>query len=83
MISQELSKLNHCVYNLEYHLVLITKYRRKCVHKAILVRLQEHFKRLLAAWKCQLIEFNGEPDHGPLLISLNPTVQPFQASEQP
>jgi len=76
MINKDLNTLYHCVYDLKYHLVLVTKYRRKCINKTILIRLEEHFRRLLLSWECELLEFNGEQDHVHLLISLNPKAQP-------
>ncbi len=76
MKKQDLNTLYHCVYDLKYHLVLVTKYRRKCINKAILERLREHFERLLHTWDCRLLEFNGESDHVHMLLALNPKVQP-------
>lgn len=76
MKHQSLNTLHHCVYDLKYHLVLVTKYRRKCINKTILLRLGEHFARLLQTWDCQLLEFNGEADHVHLLMALNPKAQP-------
>ena len=75
MKSQELKILNHCVFNIQYHLVLVTKYRRKVITKVMLSRLEEIFTRLLNQWDCELIEFNGEPDHVHLLIATNPNAQ--------
>lgn len=76
MTKQDLHTLYHCVYNLQYHLVLVTKYRRRCVTGQMLQRLREVFARLATQWECELVEFNGEPDHVHLLVSLNPKVQP-------
>ena len=75
MRSQDLKTLNHCIFNLQYHLVLVTKYRRKVITKDMLIRLEEIFNRLLEQWECELIEFNGESDHVHLLISTNPKAQ--------
>ena len=75
-MSQELNKLFHCVYNLNYHLVLVTKYRRKCINPDILKRLEEIVRELCTKWNSELIEFNGEPDHIHLLIQLNPKIAP-------
>ena len=74
MNKQELQTLHHCVYNLQYHLVLVTKYRYKVITKPMLERLREIFTRLLIQWECELVEFNGERNHVHLLISLNPKV---------
>ena len=76
MKNQDLNTLYHCIYDLKYHLVLVTKFRRKCINKEVLTRLEEHFKRLLETWECQLLEFNGEADHVHILVALNPKVQP-------
>ena len=75
MKSQDLKTLNHCIFNIQYHLVLVTKYRRKVITKAMMSRLEEIFSRLLTQWDCELIEFNGEADHVHLLISTNPKAQ--------
>ena len=75
-MSQSFSKLFHCVYNLNYHLVLVTKYRRKCINSDILKRLEEIVRELCKKWDSKLIEFNGEPDHIHLLIELNPKIAP-------
>ncbi|TCS44965.1 IS200/IS605 family transposase [Pseudobacteriovorax antillogorgiicola] len=75
MKSQDLKTLNHCIFNIQYHLVLVTKYRRKVITKEILARLEEIFNRLLEQWDCELIEFNGEADHVHLLIATNPKAQ--------
>jgi putative transposase len=73
--NQQLNTLYHCVYNLQYHLVLVTKYRRRCISALMLARLKTIFAATAEKWECQLIEFNGKPDHVHMLLSLNPTVQ--------
>ncbi|MGB5917375.1 MAG: IS200/IS605 family transposase [Phormidesmis sp.] len=72
----QLSQLRHCSYSLQFHLVLCTKYRRKCITQAMLSRLNEIFVSTLKKWEGNLIEFNGEADHVHLLISVNPKTQP-------
>jgi len=76
MKNQDLNTLYHCIYDLRYCLVLVTKYRRQVINKVILERLHKHFSRLLKSWECELLEFNGEADHVHMLISLNPRAQP-------
>ena len=65
-----------CVYSMKYHLVFVTKYRRKCLSSEILNFLEGEFSRLLVKSDCTLEEFNGEQDHVHLLISLHPSVEP-------
>lgn len=65
----------HCVYNLNYHLVLVTKYRKKCFTKEMISHLNFICEELLKKWDCQLLEFGGESDHIHLLISAHPSLQ--------
>lgn len=76
MTKQAMKTLNHATYSIHYHLVLVTKYRRRCITDEIAIFLESHYKRLLESWECELLECNGEPDHLHLLISVNPKVQP-------
>lgn len=73
---QQLNKLRHCAYLIHFHLVVVTKYRRKCITKPMLERLKEIFSETLVQWGCELMEFNGESDHLHILMSVNPKVQP-------
>jgi putative transposase len=75
MAKQELRALHHCVFSLHFHLVLVTKYRRKAITKEMLERLRMIFGETLEKWRCELIEFNGETDHVHMLIQTNPVVQ--------
>jgi putative transposase len=68
--------LYHCIFNLSYHLVLVTKYRRKCITAPMLERLKVICTELTEKWECELLEFNGEADHVHLSLSLNPKVAP-------
>ena len=72
---QGLRTLYHCVYNLQYHLVMVTKCRRKCITASMLTRLREILTATTAKWSGELIECHGEADHVHLLLSLSPTVQ--------
>lgn len=66
----------HCVYNLKYHLVLVTKYRRKCFTAAMLTRLEEICRELCQKWEVELAEFGGEADHVHLLLDMHPNIMP-------
>lgn len=72
MAKQQLQSLHHCVFSLHYHLVLVTKYRRKVISDGIKKRLGQIFSELLTQWEGELIEFNGEADHVHLLFSITP-----------
>jgi putative transposase len=72
----ELNTLYHCTFKLQYHLVIVTKYRKNVISPQIMERLGSIFRGLLDQWDGELLEFNGESDHIHLLISLNPKTQP-------
>ena len=64
----------HAVYKLNYHLVLVTKYRHQCINKDMLARLREIFEDQCANWSIELLEFNGESDHVHLLLNTHPAM---------
>ncbi len=64
----------HAVYNLKYHLVFVTKYRRKVISPEILARLQQILTDQCSKWEVALIEFNGEQDHVHLLLDAHPSM---------
>ncbi len=66
----------HCVYKLTYHLVLVTKYRRKCFTDEILNRLEEIVRKNCTDWEIELVEFNGQADHVHLLLEMHPNIMP-------
>jgi putative transposase len=68
--------LHHCVFDINAHLVLVTKYRKKAIDSAMLRRLEEILAATCTKWDCRLAEFNGERDHVHLLLELHPAVQP-------
>ncbi|MCP3024015.1 IS200/IS605 family transposase [Cupriavidus basilensis] len=74
MKETSLQALYHCVYALQYHLVLVTKYRRKCLTSAMLAAFERLAAERCMRWGGKLIESNGEADHVHMLIELPPTV---------
>lgn len=65
---------SHAVFNLKLHIVFVTKYRRKTLTPELLDYLKEAFADCLAAWRCKLVEFGGEPDHVRLLVDIHPAL---------
>ena len=65
---------NSSVFQIRYHLVLVTKYRRSVLSGEMRGRLKTIFSELLRAWRCELIEFGGEDDHVHLLIETHPAL---------
>ena len=67
---------NHCVYDIKYHLVLVTKYRHKCLTSSILNYLESICIDLCNKWCIVVHEFSGEQDHVHFLLEFNPSIQP-------
>ena len=65
----------YSIYNLTYHLVVITKYRRKCINEEVLEDLKEISKRLLSVKGGSVLEVNGEEDHLHILFECPPQVE--------
>lgn len=74
MTKSTLKTLHHCVYGLNYHLVLVTKYRKRCLTVPMLDAFESQARERCEAWAGRLIELNGEADHVHLLIELPPTI---------
>jgi putative transposase len=68
------NKNRHALYKLTYHLVVVTKYRHKCISGDMMNRLKEITKSLFEKWDCKLIEMNGEADHIHILFDAPPQI---------
>ncbi|WP_374121842.1 IS200/IS605 family transposase [Paraburkholderia phenoliruptrix] len=55
-------------------MVFVTKYRPKTLSLDLLKYLEMAFGEILAAWRCKLLEFGGEPDHVHLLVHIHPAL---------
>ena len=55
--------------------MLVTKYRKKIINRAMLTRLQEIFAATCQKWRSDVIDFNGEDNHVHLLINYPPDVE--------
>ncbi len=59
----------HCLFNLNVNLVFVEKYRRLVFTKEILEDLRTIFSNVCRDFEATLEEFDGEHDHGHLLIT--------------
>lgn len=69
------SKNCHSVYNLEYHLILVTKYRHPVITEDMFRFLKSESERIFALNNIVLEEINYEPDHVHLLSSCPPEIK--------
>ncbi|MBW9146990.1 IS200/IS605 family transposase [Clostridium sp. CM027] len=63
---------NHSVFLLNYHLVLVIKYRRKVINDEISNRLKEIFEYICPKYNMNLGEWNHDEDHIHLLFRGSP-----------
>ncbi|WAG56682.1 IS200/IS605 family transposase [Clostridium estertheticum] len=64
----ELDTNNHSVFLLNYHLVLVIKYRKKVINDEISNRLREIFEYICPKYNIILDEWNHDKDHVHLLF---------------
>lgn len=62
----------HSLYNLQYHLILVTKYRKKCINEDVFAILKDQIAKVLKMNGACLEEINYEPDHVHILLSAPP-----------
>ncbi len=71
----ELIHLSHCVYHCDYHIVLVTKYRRKVFSEGIFAYINKKLAEVTEHYP--LIRFktvNHDKDHIHFLVSIPPTM---------
>jgi putative transposase len=70
----EYRKGSHTVYDLKYHIVWITKYRKKVLRGEIGLRLRELIKQSCEAQEVQIVKGHIAADHVHLLVSVPPQI---------
>ena len=73
-MTQELRRGRHCVFELNVHLVFVTKYRRSIFTEEHLDAIEAAAAKVCTDFGAHLREFNGERNHVHLLVSYPPKV---------
>lgn len=63
---------NHSVFCMSYHLVMVTKYRKKVISKEISNRLKDIFINIQSNHNITLVEWNHDKDHVHILFKAHP-----------
>ena len=66
---------NHSVFSLNYHLVMVTKYRRKVINGTISNRLKEIFEYIGKTYHITITEWNHDIDHVHVLFKACPNTE--------
>jgi putative transposase len=54
-----IKKNRHSVFDLSYHLVVVTKYRHKCINENVMNDLKDIAKNIFEnSWDCEIIEID-------------------------
>ena len=72
----ELDKNQHSVYSINYHLVMVIKYRRKVISDEISGYLRATFERIGITYGVELVEWNHDKDHVHVLFKCTPQIAP-------
>lgn len=64
----------HSCYNLQYHLVLVTKYRKPAINDAVLDTIRGVIDNTFSKNKCEIIALNHDTDHIHLMFVAPPQV---------
>lgn len=75
-------KTSHSVYDLKYHVVWITKYRKPVLRGEIAVRLRELVRQTCAALDVYVLSGHIATDHVHLLVSVPPKVSVSKLMQQ-
>ena len=65
----------HSVFSLHYHLILVTKYRKKVFDDEISNRARALFEAIAPTYKIEVLEWNHDQDHVHILFKAQPKTE--------
>ena len=71
----DLQSNNHSVFSINFHLILVTKYRCSVIDDSISDRLKEIFEYIQPEYNITLKEWNHDKDHVHILFSSHPNTE--------
>ncbi len=72
---------SHCVYELHYHFVFITKYRKPVLRGDVGLRLRELVREVCRSLDVEILAGHVRPDHVHLLVSVPPKYAPSKVMQ--
>ena len=70
-------KTNHSVYNLNYHIVFVTKYRHKVIIEEVEEFVKQRISELCKQYGWEQLALECMPDHVHLFVSAEPAISPL------
>lgn len=71
----ELDTNAHSVFSLHYHLILVTKYRKKVFDDEVSNRARELFEAIAPNYKIEVLEWNYDQDYIHVLFKAQPKTE--------
>ena len=71
---QNYRKTSHSVYDIKYHVVWITKYRKPVLGRDIGVRLRDLIRQICDSMEIQIIKGHVSKDHVHMMVSVPPYI---------
>ena len=75
-------KTSHSIYDLKYHIVWVTKYRKTILRGEVGLRLRELIRQDCAKLDVYILTGHVSPDHVHLLVSVPPSIAVSQLVQQ-
>ena len=72
LLSSQIRRGRHCIFQLHVHLVFVTKYRYGILDGNAVERLRAIFSKVCLDFEGQLVEMDGEDNHVHLLVNYPP-----------
>ncbi|MFA5599328.1 MAG: IS200/IS605 family transposase [Phenylobacterium sp.] len=70
-------KTSHSVYNLNYHIIFVTKYRHEVLKNEVECFVKERLQELCSQYGWELLSLEVMPDHIHMFVSAEPKVAPL------
>lgn len=71
-------RTKHSVYNLNYHIVLVTKYRHRVLEWDVEAFVKQRLVEVCEQYKWDLMEYEVMPEHLHIFVSAPPSVAPLK-----
>ena len=71
----------HAVFDLKYHMIWCTKYRKKVLRGRIAERARDLIRQICAAREVVIVRGSVSPDHIHLLLSAPPILAPAKLAQ--
>ena len=79
---QNYRKSSHCVYDCKFHLVWITKYRKKVLVGLVAERVRELLRQICKSHEVDIIKGHVSKDHVHLFVSVPPSISTSSLMQQ-